>query len=239
MALKALLLRKQLDDKKKALEDLRAKDAEFQTREAELETAIGEAETEEDKAAVEGLVNEFEQDKQAHEENKTKLAGEVEQLEQDLAAEEAKQTPPADPTPASAPDNNPGGTGERKDDNIMSMKRRSFFGLNIQQRDAFLAREEVKDFLQRVRALGKDEMIAKRIRRKYPLAADNLLRRSERYNAGVALAREYERQGRALIVAPPSTGGLSTLTRDKDALDHFYRRGYADAAAIGGFLAST
>ena len=80
MALKALLLRKQLDDKKKALEDLRAKDAEFQTREAELETAIGEAETEEDKAAVEGLVNEFEQDKQAHEVNKTKLAGEVEQL---------------------------------------------------------------------------------------------------------------------------------------------------------------
>lgn len=87
-----------------------------------------------------------------------------------------------------------------------------------------------------VRAVGKDEMIAKRIRRKYPLAADNLLRRSERYNAGVALAREYERQGRALIVAPPSTGGLSTLTRDKDALDHFYRRGYADAAAIGAFL---
>ena len=157
MALKALLLRKQLDDKKKALEDLRAKDAEFQTREAELETAIGEAETEEDKAAVEGLVNEFEQDKQAHEENKTKLAGEVEQLEQDLAAEEAKQTPPADPTPASAPDNNPGGTGERKDDNIMSMKRRGFFGLDVRQRDAFLAREEVKDFLQRVRALGKEQ----------------------------------------------------------------------------------
>ena len=80
MALKALLLRKQLDDKKKALEDLRAKDQEFQTREAELEAAISEAESEEDKAAVEGLVNEFEQDKQAHEENKTKLAGEVEQL---------------------------------------------------------------------------------------------------------------------------------------------------------------
>ena len=56
-----------------------------------------------------------------------------------------------------------------------------------------------------VRAVGKDQMIARRIRHKYPLAADNLLRRSERYNAGVTLAREYERQGRALIVAPPST----------------------------------
>lgn len=87
-----------------------------------------------------------------------------------------------------------------------------------------------------VRAVGRDEMIARRIRRKYPLAADNLLRRSERYNAGVALAKEYERQGKALIVAPPSTGGLSTLSRDKDALDHFYRRGYADGEAIGRFL---
>ena len=87
-----------------------------------------------------------------------------------------------------------------------------------------------------VRAVGKDEMIARRIRRKYPLASDNLLRRSERYNAGVALAKEYQRQGKALIVAPPSTGGLSTLSRDKDALTHFYRRGYADAASIGAFL---
>lgn len=87
-----------------------------------------------------------------------------------------------------------------------------------------------------VRTMGKDEMIAKRIRRKYPLAADNLLRRSERYNAGVALAKDYERQGRALIVAPPSTGGLSTLSRDKEALDLFYRRGYADGAAIKSFL---
>lgn len=87
-----------------------------------------------------------------------------------------------------------------------------------------------------VRTMGKDMMIARRIRRKYPLAADNLLRRAERYNAGVALAKQYEAQGRALIVAPPSTGGLSTLSRDKDALDHFYRRGMTDAEAIVGFL---
>ena len=90
-----------------------------------------------------------------------------------------------------------------------------------------------------VRMMGRDEMIARRIRHKYPLAADNLLRRAERYNAGVALAKEYEKQGKALIVAPVSSGGLGTLTRDKEALERFYRTGYADAAGIGGFLAST
>ena len=87
-----------------------------------------------------------------------------------------------------------------------------------------------------VRMMGKDEMIARRIRHKYPLAADNLLRRAERYNAGVALAKEYEKQGKALIVAPVSSGGLGTLTRDKEALERFYRMGCADGAAIGGFL---
>lgn len=155
MALKALLLRKKLDEKKTALEDLRARDADFDRREAELETAIGEAESEEDKQAVEGLVEEFETEKKAHEESKTALEGEVAQLEQDLAAEEANQPAPA---PASASDggNQPAGNGgERKDESIMSMKRRGFFGLDCQQRDAFLAREEVKEFLQRVRALGK------------------------------------------------------------------------------------
>lgn len=171
MALKSLLLRKQLDDKKKALEELRAKDAEFQTREAELETAIGEAESDEDKAAVEGLVNEFEQDKQSHEENKTKLAGEVEQLERDLETEEAKQTPTAKPAPA--PEHTSAAGGERKDDNIMSMDNRSVLGLGDQRRSRvyvktallgymrsnreLVAREDVKDFLQRVRTLATEK----------------------------------------------------------------------------------
>lgn len=171
MALKALLLRKQLDDKKKALEDLRAQDAEFQTRETELEDAISEAESEADKQSVEALVNEFEQDKQAHEDSKTKLTGEVEQLEQDLAAEEAKQMPLA--APASAPDNTPGDTGERKDDNIMSMDKRSVLGLGekrcsraqvrtalhgyVRAHQEMMARDDVKDFLQRVRTLAAEK----------------------------------------------------------------------------------
>lgn len=155
MALKALLLRKKIDDKKAALEELRAKDQDFARREAELETAIGEAETEEDKQAVEGLVNEFETEKKAHEESKAALEGEVEQLEKDLANEEANQPAPA---PAASQAETPANTGgERKDEYIMSMKRRGFMSLDRQQRDAFLARDEVKDFLQRVRELGKEK----------------------------------------------------------------------------------
>ena len=42
MALKALLIKKQLDEKRKQRTALDAKDAEFQTREAELAKAIDE-----------------------------------------------------------------------------------------------------------------------------------------------------------------------------------------------------
>ncbi len=238
MALKALLLRKQLDDKKKALEDLRAKDQEFQTREAELETAIGEAESEEDKAAVEGLVNEFEQDKQAHEENKTKLAGEVEQLEQYLAAEEAKQTPPADPTPA--PDNAPASGGERKDENIMSMKRRGFFGLNIQQRDAFLAREDVKDFLQRVRTLGKEKRAVTGAELTIPTVVLDLIRENiSKYSKLIGYVRLRSVPGKArqnIMGAIPEavwTEACATLNE----LDLAFSQVEVDGYKVGGFIA--
>lgn len=238
MALKALLLRKQLDDKKKALEDLRAKDQEFQTREAELETAIGEAESEEDKAAVEGLVNEFEQDKQAHEENKTKLAGEVEQLEQDLAAEEAKQTPQADPTPA--PDNAPASGGERKDENMMSMNRRGFFGLNIQQRDAFLAREDVKDFLQRVRTLGKENRAVTGAELTIPTVVLDLIRENiSKYSKliGYVRLRSVPGKARQTIMGTIPEAVWTEACAALNELDLAFSQVEVDGYKVGGFIA--
>lgn len=240
MALKALLLRKQLDDKKKALAGLRAKDQDFQTREAELETAIGEAETNEDKAAVESLVNEFEQDKQAYEENKAKLAGEVEQLERELAAEEAKQTPPANPAPAPAPDNNPASGGERKDENTMSMNRRGFFGLNIQQRDAFLAREDVKDFLQRVRTLGKEKRAVTGAELTIPTVVLDLIRENiSKYSKLIGYVRMRSVPGKArqnIMGAIPEavwTEACATLNE----LDLAFSQVEVDGYKVGGFIA--
>lgn len=238
MALKTLLLRKQLDDKKKVLEDLRAKDQEFKTREAELETAIGEAETEEDKAAVEGLVNEFEQDKQAHEENKTKLAGEVEQLEQDLAAEEAKQDPPANPAPA--PDNNPAPGGERKDDSIMSMKRRGFAGLDCQQRDAFLAREDVKEFLQRVRTLGKEKRAVTGAELTIPTVVLDLIRENiSRYSKLISYVRLRSVPGKArqTIMGAIPEAIWTEMCATLNELDLVFNQVEVDGYKVGGFIA--
>lgn len=82
----------------------------------------------------------------------------------------------------------------------------------------------------------KDRALARCIERRYPKAAQRLRGRAQRYNEGVAKATEYEKQGKLLIVAPESTDGVDTLTKDKEALQRLYQRGYRDGQAIRGFL---
>ena len=146
MALKALMLRKKIDDKKKELEALRSTN-DFEKREADLEAAINEAETDEEKAAVEAEVAKFENEKAEFEAKEGALDEEVRALEAELEGEEKKQE--SAPIPE-APKPEEG----RKDERKMAMRK--FFNMDSQERDAFFAREDVKDFLQRVRNL-KDQ----------------------------------------------------------------------------------
>ena len=53
--------------------------------------------------------------------------------------------------------------------------------------------------------------------------------REERYNQTVRRALKLEQQGTVCIVAPDSTEGMSTLTKDKQALEAMYQKGYRDA----------
>lgn len=89
-----------------------------------------------------------------------------------------------------------------------------------------------------IRTAGKDTLIARLIQNDYPAAARNLRLRAARYNAGVALAKRYEAQGRALIIAPDDTCGVETLRKDRTALKRFYEKGYRDARTLlPGFAA--
>lgn len=144
MALKVLMLRKQLDGKKKELEALRAKDAEFQTREAELETAIAEAETEEEQAAVNEEIETFSADKKAHTDAVADLEREVGELESELAEEERNQdtTPPDPVKPA-----------EREDQKMVTVETRNRFGLT----EDMMKREKVQAFLTEVRTCIREK----------------------------------------------------------------------------------
>ena len=101
MALKVLMLRKKIDDKKKALEALRAA-ADFEQREADLEKSIEEAETDEEKAAVDEEIEKLEAEKKEAEEKVGAIEREIEGLEKELKdiedagqkAEERKEVKP-------------------------------------------------------------------------------------------------------------------------------------------------
>ena len=176
MALKALMLRKKLNDANKALDALRAKDADFEQRKAELEQSIEEAETDEERAAVEEAVDAFDADQAAHNAEKESLEGQVRQLEADLEAEEKEQdTTPAETTP----------TEERKADHKMN-KREKYFGMSIQERDAFVARADVQEFLAQVRTAIKEKRALQNVGLLIPsvmlgLIRENIIRYSKLY----------------------------------------------------------
>ena len=133
--LKALLLRKQIDNKKKELESLRSTD--FTAREAELMQAIDEVENDEQRAEVESMVAEFDATKAEHENAINELEREIEGLENDLAAEEAAQSTEP-PTPA---------IEERKDEKPMKVPEMNTRG-NLAD---IVTRDNVQNFLSEVR----------------------------------------------------------------------------------------
>lgn len=84
MALRQLMLAKQIADKEKELEEIRGKDADFETREKELETSIEEANTEEERTVVDGEITKFTEEKEAHEERKSELETELGELREKM-----------------------------------------------------------------------------------------------------------------------------------------------------------
>ena len=148
MALKVLMLRKEIDEESKKLSVLREKDVEFQQREAELEEAIAEAGTDEERSVVEAEIETYEQEKNAHEEEKVNLETEVAELEAQLKGEEERQRQMAEKKKEERENMN------RKEVEFMDNRTR-FFGMTPQERNTFLMRDDVKEFLQRTRELAK------------------------------------------------------------------------------------
>lgn len=148
MALKTLMLKRNLELKKQKLEELRSKADEIAKREAELETSISEIETEDEKAAVEAEVEKLEADKKENEEAVSNLESEISELEAEIEDSEKKQEESRNASAVIT---------TRKEEKIMSIESRTkFFGMSVQERTAFFADENVKTFLQNVREIGKN-----------------------------------------------------------------------------------
>lgn len=157
MALRALMLNKQLNSKKEALKELSIKDAEFEKREEELISAIDEANTDEEKTTVEEMVEAFDKEKATHEELKSLLEGEIRDIEGELL--EITKNPPENKR-----------NEIRKEVkkmpfeniNIRALPKnvRAFDALPMERREAIVRQEDVKAFLTRLREIRTTRAIS-------------------------------------------------------------------------------
>ena len=149
MALKALMLRRSIENKKAELAKFTAKDAEMQTREAELEKSVAEVETEEQQNAVSAEIDQFEADRAAHEKSKADLLESISALEREL--EELERSDPA-LQKKEEPKSERGMNMANFDVRSLPIGKAVVDALPTEQRESMMQREDVKKFLSELRA---------------------------------------------------------------------------------------
>lgn len=168
MALKVLLLRKQLENKRKALDELTAKDADFAKRETEMETAIAEITNDDEVGQVQEAIDGFRAERDAHEAAKSELERTVTELEGEIAQEEAAQE--------TEQPKNEKATGKEEDNMSENLKSRASLG-------AIVTREDVKAYLGEVRTAIKEKRALTNVGLTIPEVLLGLLRENvERYS---------------------------------------------------------
>ena len=160
MALRALMLRRSIDNKKKELEQLRGKEAAFKKRETELEAAIAEvteATDEEQQKAVEEEVAKYEAEKSAFDKAKDECAAAIDRLEEELKGIE-EAAPAEEPTAEETVIIEETERSKRNrmiNINIRALpkEQRVFDALPMQTRQEIVARQDVKNFLKELRSM--------------------------------------------------------------------------------------
>lgn len=151
MALKVLMLRSRLTPLLAELQAFETTRAGFAAREADLERDIADAQTDEERSVVSAAVDAFEQERSTNAAEIARVQQAIDAINDEIRSLEDAQTPPT----ASQPDNDPGATNHKRSVQPMPIidTEHRWFGLSYQQRDALLAQDSTKEFLQRFRQL--------------------------------------------------------------------------------------
>ena len=238
MALRALMLQREIERKTAELSQLREKDSEFATREAELETAIGEAESDEERSAVSEAVEAFEAERSRHTEAVEALQGEVDQLRERLKAEESK-TPQK--KPESKPADNERSVGVMTPINIRSLphNQRAFEALPEAQRAQILAQEDVQTFLRQLRSMKGQTRAVSGGELTIPvvfldLIAENMYRYSKLLNR--VRVRNVGGQARQTIAGTVPEAVWTEMCGNLNELTFQFNQVTLDGYKVGGFI---
>ena len=234
MALRALMLKRKLDDKRKELEDLRAKDADFETREANLEISIEEAQTEDEKAAVEEEIGKFETENTAHQEAKKTLEREISELEEEQAELERKKPE------VKAPE------VERRTVNMskinirtLPMSQRAFDAFPMEERTAMVQREDVKAFLSEIRSMKGQQRAVQGASLTIPivfldLISENMYRYSKLLNR--VRVREVSGEARQTIAGTVPEAVWTEMCGAINELTFVFNQITLDGYKVAGFV---
>lgn len=156
MALKVLMLKRKRDALQKQLDELREKNAGFEAREKELEEAISELKddaTEEERSAVQEEVEAFEAERAKAKKREKELEQSVSEVESEI--EELEEAQPGEGG-ESAGDQGAASGEQRGMEGMYTMRKAKLFrNMAGAEVNAMLEREDVKEFLTRVReAMG-------------------------------------------------------------------------------------
>ena len=236
MAIKALMLKKKIDMRKKSLDELLAKDEEFETRESELAKALDEATTDEEVDAVEEESEKFAEEKAAHEEEKKVLGVDIEKLMNELHAEEEAQ----EVAPVETPAEEEQPKAEERKVNVIMNKRNIFANMDAQTRSAIFERDDVKAFMQNYRDAVKEKRAITNIGLTIPevllgYLRENIMDYSKLYKH--VLTRRVNGQARMLVMGGLQEAIWTECCANLNEMSMTFNDASVDCFKVGGYYA--
>jgi HK97 family phage major capsid protein len=237
MALRVLMLKKRIEDKRSALEELKKVD--FAQREAELEKSIEEAKTDEERSVVDEAIEKFETEKRENAEAIRELEGEIENLEKELGEiEENNETTPAEPQAGA----DPGAEVEERSIAAMPvMERRvGIYALTEEQRSALIKRDDVRDFLERARVCIKEQRALDNVGLTIPEVMLPMLRQITAANSkliGKVRLQRIKGKGRQNLMGTIPEGIWTEMCGKLNELSLGFNNVEVDGYKVGGFFA--
>lgn len=212
------------------MEELRKKDEGFQTREAEIEAAISEMteETpEEDRKEIEVQAETYEEDKEKHDKEKEDLEGKIKRIEEEIKEEEERSKVAAKQE-------------MRKDVKADMNNRTRFFGMNMQERDAFFARDDIKNFLSEIRTCIKEKRALTNVGLVIPEVMLELLKQKVEETSkliGRVAARPVAGTARQRIMGEIPEAIWTEMLAKLNEMDLTFNDVEVDGYKVGGFFA--
>ena len=159
-ALRVLVLNSEITALRAQLTPLEQTRDGFAAREEQLRQALSEiteTSTDAERSAVSAAVDAFENDRSANAAEIARIQGEIDTRSAEIARLEAEQTPPPATPTVSNSDTRNNDNHERSFVPMNNTTERRWFGLTYAERDALIAKDTTRDFLQRFRALREQQ----------------------------------------------------------------------------------